>query len=81
MKDNRQKVIDSLKEEKIKGEIKMKPIPRLNDVVERVDFKRMFGRVIKIIDKKHLKIRWADKEKPYEKIESINKLALIERRK
>ena len=57
------------------------PKPRTGDVVERVDFSRMFGRVMGIESPRKIKVRWADMEKPEETIERIKDLALVERKK
>jgi hypothetical protein len=56
------------------------PNAKKNDVVERADFSRMFGRV-KNVKGSYAEVEWNDDEKPKMTKEKINDLALIERNK
>jgi len=55
------------------------PFPKKGDQVERVDFKRMFGR-IKSIKGNKVHVCWNDDEKPKCTMESGNKLALVRKK-
>lgn len=52
------------------------PKPRVNDIVETIDLRKMFGRVIKIINNKEVLVDWRNNKH----IENISNLALVERR-
>jgi hypothetical protein len=53
--------------------------PKINDGVERADFKRMFGRVRKIISSEKVDIEWNDNLNPKITSEKIKNLALVKR--
>jgi hypothetical protein len=53
------------------------PKPRRGDRVERVDFSKMFGRVVGFQNSRNVRVKWADEKGVA--IEKINNLALVER--
>lgn len=53
------------------------PKPRINDIVETLDLRKCFGRVISINNNKQVVVKW---ENIYA-IENIKDLALVERKK
>ena len=66
----------------------MIPKPRVNDIVERCDMSRMFGKVIRKVDNRYVIVRWADGEehhhigsvlKSTDTKELIKGLALVDR--
>jgi len=55
--------------------------PKINDIVERADFSRMFGNVTKISKRNNrMMIRWNDDKKPEFTVENPKDIALVERR-
>jgi hypothetical protein len=53
--------------------------PRVDDCVERINFKRMFGRVKKIISSEKVEVEWNDDLEPKITTEKIKCLALVKR--
>ena len=53
------------------------PKPRRGDLVERVDFSKMFGRVVGFQNSRNVRVKWADEKGVA--IEKIKGLALVER--
>jgi len=53
------------------------PKPRRGDIVERVDFSKMFGRVVGFQNSRNVRVKWADEKGTA--IEKIINLALVER--
>lgn len=77
----KEKIVEGL-EDKKRIIRELEPTPRRNDIVEKIDLSRMFGRVLgtKIEKGTYALVEWKDGLKPIQEVVLITDLALVERK-